>query len=811
MNDCFNSFEVESVELNNEIQREDRCRVIKLLQEQVQSLLFYKSEYDQMKKRAEMAERLLEMRESEIKLKIDELEDTFKFLEDENQRLKTQLSKEIKKSTSNTYESESQNQDSSQKENKWKLKYKALARMTNGTINSEESNSNTDNSILQGQIEELKRLSEEKSKNISTLTDELQKAMKEANQSKEHASKLAKQVQKLQSELEIYKDENSKLKVNQRQKSALLQHTRNQQEKNIKSQKQIEITANNEIEEQKKKFLTQNAEITRLTNAYDKELKLRKGAEKKIIKLTKSNETIKEKLQQSIQKFQEENKLLQDEINGAKVAQVNLQNELKQAHATNDELQTALTKSEKIKKRKEKLELAVKEMQETIEELQTSISSAESDSSARFEELKSLLIKYWGGSALNYDWHDCISCIDEKFSLFQANEAIIQKLKSQIVKMKKQNQKLHNDIQNSESQSVSVTPSEACSSDLHVEPQIIFKETPDPYKDINLFRHSVSRRINKLYFKLFNDVETLNETFQEINNENGNNSSNSNSENISINNNAITIRGLILFSIISQRWKTFKNDQPFDKTSILEYLPSTLRKESNPIPMIIQKVKQNVADMKQQEVQSSILAKANQELTIRIQQAESELIKLQEFGRRKNQETDEIQQRIKFYESKCQKLIDPQVHESLKQQLQKQIIETKTLEKQLFLLKSEMKNLLASIDGKHDEISDMQENMMNLADENEELKHHIDDLSHELSVTQAALKERTKELLALERKLMKEKKSVVVVKESIPSNSHNYKTQVKEDHQSNCSFLTEAIRGGLARMQTKIMKGDGVI
>ena len=174
MDDCFNSFGIQSIDLNNDIQREDRCRVIKLLQEQVQSLLFYKSEYDQMKKRAEMAERLLEMRESEIKLKFDELEETFKILEDENQRLKAQLSKEFKKSMPDISINESSSQNTEENENKWKLKYKALARMTNGTITVNQTTQ--DNSALQSQIDELKRMNDEKSKNIITLSEELQKA-----------------------------------------------------------------------------------------------------------------------------------------------------------------------------------------------------------------------------------------------------------------------------------------------------------------------------------------------------------------------------------------------------------------------------------------------------------------------------------------------------------------------------------------------------------------------------------------------------------------------------------------------------------
>lgn len=812
MTDFYGSLEQNSIDFNENIQWDDRCHVIKLLQEQIQGLLFYKTEYEQMKQRAEIAEKLLEMRETEIKLKFDELDETFKALEDENQKLKAQAATRLKQPLSNfgLDDSKQKSEESEGKENKWKLKYKALLRMTNGDVNEAGFD---DNLIkLQTQVDELKRINEEKSNNIASLTREMQNLMKESNQAKTNVAKYQKQVEKTQAENEVLKQENQKLKASKKQRDQLLQHNRSKQEKTIKTQKQLEQSSASEIEEQKKKCISQSAEITRLTNMYDTELRLRKQSEKKLIKMAKNNEEIAQRLNQTLTELESEKRKLSESLIENQKSQDNLKSELEQTKSSNEELKSELTKSEKIQKKKEKLEKAVKEMQCTIDQLQTSISSAESDSSARCEQIKNLLIRHLGGTALQYDWGECMTAIDEKLSLLKTQETMIQTINGKMMKMKKKVQKMNRDNPNFDT-SQSMTPSlrsDALSDDTHNEPQIIEKIVNNPFTQINSFRHAVSRRINKLYFKLYDDFEKVNKVVTDENshkNENNTSEEDENDENAT----AIPLRSLILFSILIKRWATFKKEDQYDKTSILEYLPAKLRKQTNKLPLMIQQIQQCQDNLKSQQAQNGILTKANQQLLVRAQQIEIEMTKLRQETEKSTHNSDEISQRLEYYENRCNSMIDPQIHESVKKQLQSQIAQCKSLEKEVSMLKAEIKKLVGSIDGKHDELSDMQESIASLADENLELQQHIHDLSHELEITQAALKERTKELLSIERRLMREKENIVIVKDSIPLTPQYTKSRPKQDLGLGGNFLTENIRGSLVKMQNRILNGDEAI
>ncbi|OHT06936.1 hypothetical protein TRFO_24893 [Tritrichomonas foetus] len=734
----------------NEIQWDDRCHVIKLLQEQVKNLMIYKTDFEQMKKRAEMAEQLLEMRESEVKLKFDEIEETFKTLEDENNRLKMQLAKEMKRTLPEICLPEN-NDSQKAKENKWKLKYKALARITNGTERNDEVNIDSSSSLLKTQLEELKCENEEKSKNIRKLSEELQKASSEAKQAKEAVAKSLKHIAKLEAENNSMKQEKSKLIESKRQKAALLNHSRVQQEKTNIAHKKIETHAKDELEEQKKKYINQQSEIIRISNLLDNETKAKKAAERKIVKMKKSHDAIAHKLQEQLQSLQSNNRKLQNEINETKNGKEKIVVELDHVKNEKDELEAQLVKAEKIRKRKEKLESTVVEMQKTIEHLQSSISSVESDSSAKVEELKNLMIKHWGGTALAFDWTDCLGCIEEKFSLVNAQEKMISTMQAKLSKLKKHNKKIHSDLmQNMETlsqiQSVS-NPSELYSDDTRNDPQIMVKEPNDPYKNFNLFRHALVRRMNKFYFENVSEIERLHKVITELQEQKDtpNSKSQTTKDNADDVNQEegiyVSFRSIILLTVITKRWVLFKKEDPVDKSAILDYAPSKSRNAPSKLATLTQKVQIIINKYRQVAAQTGILTKANQELTQKLQSAESEARKCQALSEQHSQHAEDIQQ------------------------------------------------------------------------ENEDLKHHIDDLSHELSVTQASLKERTRELLALEREIMKTKKKVVIVKDSIPLTPQYTKaaSRINEDMTPNGNFLTEAIRGGLVKMQTKILRGDEMI
>ena len=78
-----------------DVQADDRCHVIKLLQEQIQELIYYKNNYDQVLKRCKIAEESLRMRETEMQLKFEDMQYALTCMTEENKKLKSQLADEI--------------------------------------------------------------------------------------------------------------------------------------------------------------------------------------------------------------------------------------------------------------------------------------------------------------------------------------------------------------------------------------------------------------------------------------------------------------------------------------------------------------------------------------------------------------------------------------------------------------------------------------------------------------------------------------------------------------------------------------------
>ena len=797
-----------------EIQWDDRCHVIKLLQEQVNNLMNYKNDYEQMKKRAELAERLLDMRESEIKIKFDELEQTFRNLEEENERLKVQLAKGIKRTLP-----EINIGDEVSTENKWKIKYKALSKTTDNNLDSGINNDITKSQELiklQTQIEELQNENRQKNENIKNLSEELQKSSSEAKQARDATNKALKRVSNLEAEKNVLLKENTQLKETSKQKAVLLQHSRNKQEKNIKNQKKSETNFKDELEDQKKKYISQVSEVARLTNALENEAKMRKQAERKILKMKKSKNALEQSLQESLKKTEDENKKLHIEINNTRSEYNSINIELNKVKIENTQLQNEISNADKIKKNNVKLESTIVQMQQTIDNMHSRISSAESNTHSKIEELKNLTIKHWGGEALTFEWSDCIKFIDAKFNFVKAQEQVIKNLEIQNNKLQKENKKIHNKLMSNIETLSQLQSAQSDSMAIDIKHHHNATHDYDPFNIINQFRHALTRRINKFYFEneaginiVFNSIMKHTTNGKSL----GSSSMKTQEEEEKNDNNTYSpsLRCIILFSIFIQKWKSFKKEDPSDKGTILEYTIKQSRNSQSKINIIQSKIDLIFNHLKQQTAQVGILTKANYQLTNKLETTEKEIQRLHHLAKVNQEYSEEIEKKVKFYESKCQQMIELHIHENIKQQLQAQVQENTKLEEQTNSLKSEIKKLLDSLDSKHHELSKMQNSMLSITEENEDLKQHLNDVNHELNLAQTALKERTRELLSLEREIMKQKKNYVVVKDTIPLTPQINKSKIAPEFPSNCKFLTDAIRGGLAQMQSKILKSDDMI
>jgi chromosome segregation ATPase len=126
-------------------------------------------------------------------------------------------------------------------------------------------------------------------------------------------------------------------------------------------------------------------------------------------------------------------------------------------------------------------------------------------------------------------------------------------------------------------------------------------------------------------------------------------------------------------------------------------------------------------------------------------------------------------------------------------------------------MKIEMKNLIDSLDGGQSQVSDLHGQLAGLTQENEEYRILIENLRRELNLAQSALKDRTKELLALERELMRQRKQVAVVKDTIPTEVKRAVGAIQPICEPDGRFLTESLRTGLSEMQLKLMKNAAVV
>jgi chromosome segregation ATPase len=152
-------------------------------------------------------------------------------------------------------------------------------------------------------------------------------------------------------------------------------------------------------------------------------------------------------------------------------------------------------------------------------------------------------------------------------------------------------------------------------------------------------------------------------------------------------------------------------------------------------------------------------------------------------------------------------MIEPGKHEALQLELTTVIADRIKVEEELGSVKKEMQELIDSLDNGQLEMTDLQAQLLGVTEENEEFRHRIDALNWDLSVAEATLKDRTKELLALERELLRQKKRVAVVKDTIPCSSPQW---ALEAPMYGMPCLPEDVRTGLVKMQDKLMRSDSV-
>jgi predicted nuclease with TOPRIM domain len=138
-------------------------------------------------------------------------------------------------------------------------------------------------------------------------------------------------------------------------------------------------------------------------------------------------------------------------------------------------------------------------------------------------------------------------------------------------------------------------------------------------------------------------------------------------------------------------------------------------------------------------------------------------------------------------------------------------MEQKALEKQVQDLRAELEKVFDGLDGTRVEQTELRTHMTELAEENEKLKQMVTGLTHELEIAQAALREKTREILSLERQMMRHKSQVAIVKDQIPVAPPVAIKKAEPESSKGDFYISETVRNSLAQMQSRMMRQERLI
>jgi chromosome segregation ATPase len=173
----------------------------------------------------------------------------------------------------------------------------------------------------------------------------------------------------------------------------------------------------------------------------------------------------------------------------------------------------------------------------------------------------------------------------------------------------------------------------------------------------------------------------------------------------------------------------------------------------------------------------------------------------------------ELTRTMERYQTKAESMISPTKHADLEAKYKRKLAEYREMEQQIEDLKAELKRVLDGLDGRTEQQMDLEANLQEAADLNEELKLRLVSTERELEAAQIGLRDCSREILALERRLIKQRTQVVVVKDPIPTGTMPpLARRPRETEIPKADFyVSESVKQSLAAMQTRMMKQEAFV
>jgi chromosome segregation ATPase len=268
-----------------------------------------------------------------------------------------------------------------------------------------------------------------------------------------------------------------------------------------------------------------------------------------------------------------------------------------------------------------------------------------------------------------------------------------------------------------------------------------------------------------------------------------------------------SFRDVILCMFFVVRWRRFKKGDPPDSTVIREFVSPVVSSKRS----LRDSANSAVRRYRELEAKTSADSKKMEEMQTAILKMDREL--RQTHGKLTAQigQNAQVTREFEAFQKRMEGGVSPSKYSRLVGEYDAKVAEQKALEKQVQDLRSEMEKVLDGIDGTRLDHSDLQVHLTEAEDEIEKLKQMVAALTHELEIAQAGLRDKTREILALERQVMRQKTQVVVVKDQIPTAPPVVVEKAEPDPPKSNFYISEAVRNGLAQMQSRMMRQERLI
>ena len=272
------------------------------------------------------------------------------------------------------------------------------------------------------------------------------------------------------------------------------------------------------------------------------------------------------------------------------------------------------------------------------------------------------------------------------------------------------------------------------------------------------------------------------------------------------------MRSMVLMSVLLTRLKHFKRSDPLDNSIILEFVKKNEIPPRSPAKILSEKVDSLLEKVRTSTEMNTNLQSANDDLQDKIKKCLNKCKELQLKINELTKVNEDLQH--SFTELKSDKTNEQLTqYADLESRFQQKTKEYNEVDKQLKEMKIEMKRLISTVDEHHRNDEHLQSTIEDLTIDLEQLRQSNARLKQELDISQLSLKEKNREILALERRLLKQKAQVVVVKDQIPASY--VPPQVQEDSSSsvkkNDFYMTDSLRNTLCQMQNRLMKSSEMI